>query len=61
MGIYNRDYMKRPSDDDEERASDEDIKLAVIFRRVFKKYPRLLLYLGVALVALVTIAIVVAK
>lgn len=61
MGIRGRDYMKRPSDDDSERASMPDAKLEEFFSTFFQKHPRFALYFGIAVATLVLAAIVLAK
>ena len=61
MGIYNRDYMKRPSDDDEERAYGSDEKLEAFFSGFLRRHPRFFLYFGIGMAALVIGTIVLAK
>jgi len=61
MGIYNRDYMKRPSDDDEERAYGSDEKLEAFFSGFLRRHPRFFLYFGIGLTVVVVAAIVLAK
>jgi hypothetical protein len=61
MGIRNRDYMKRPSDDDGQSGSPSDSKAEELARRFFQKYPRFFLYFGIGLGILIVIALVVAK
>jgi hypothetical protein len=61
MGIYNRDYMKRPSDDDHERASSPDARLEAFFSGFLQKHPRFFLYLGIGILVLAALALVVVK
>jgi len=61
MGIRSRDYMRRPSDDDGERPSPPDNKLEAFLSGFLQRHPRFFVYLGIALVALVVIALLVAK
>jgi hypothetical protein len=59
MGMRDRDYMKRPSDDD--GASGSDSKAEEFAQRFLRKYPRFFLYCGIGLGVLIVIALVVAK
>jgi hypothetical protein len=61
MGIRDRDYMKRPSDDDGENGSSSDSKAEEFASRFLQKHPRFLLYVGIAIGALLIIAFFVAK
>jgi hypothetical protein len=61
MGLQDRDYMKRPADDDAQRAPSLDGKLEEFFSGFLNRHPRFLLLAGVALAFLVVLAIVVAK
>jgi hypothetical protein len=61
MGIKSRDYMKRPSDDDGEGPSTPDNKLEAFLSGFLQRHPRFFVYLGSALVALIIIALLVAK
>jgi hypothetical protein len=61
MGIRDRDYMKRPSDDDAERALSPDAKLEAFLSGFLGRHPRFFLVAGLVLAALVVLAIVVAK
>ena len=60
MGIRDRDYMKRRSDDDFDGPSMES-KAEDIAQRFLNKLPQLLLYGGIGLVILILIALVVLK
>jgi hypothetical protein len=61
MGIQNRDYMKRPSGEDDQRASTSDARLEAIFSGFLQRHPKLFLYAGLSFVVLVVAAIAVAK
>lgn len=61
MGIRSRDYMKRPSDDDGERPSTPDAKFEAFLSGFLRRHPRFFLYLGIALAALILVALLVAK
>jgi hypothetical protein len=67
MGIRDRDYMKRPSDDDDERDSEgehgesPDSKAEEFLSRFLERNPRFLLYVGIGLGALVVVALAAAK
>jgi hypothetical protein len=60
MGIRDRDYMKRRSDDDDD-GSLPDSKAEEIAQKLLSKFPRLLLYCGIGFVILILIALVVFK
>jgi hypothetical protein len=53
--------MKRPSDDDGERPSTPDGKLEAFLSSFLQRHPRFFVYLAIALVALIIIALLVAK
>ncbi len=62
MAIRDRDYMKRPSDDDDgARRSSPDSKVEEVLGRFLQKYPRFLLYLGIGVAGLVVVGLVLAK
>lgn len=61
MGIQSRDYMKRPSEDPGETGSGADMKLEAVLGGFLRRHPRFLVYVGIGLVALIIIALVVAK
>jgi uncharacterized membrane protein YukC len=61
MGIRDRDYMKRPSDDDGQSDSSSESKAEEFVSRFFQKHPRFVLYVGIGLVILIVIALIVAK
>ena len=62
MGIQNRDYMKRPSDDDDDgRASSSDSKLEAWLAGFLRRHPRFFLYVGIALAVLIVVAVIVVK
>src|SRR5688572_17236005 len=49
MGIRNRDYMKRPSDDDDERTSSPESRAEEFAQRVLARSRKLLLIGGIVL------------
>jgi len=53
--------MRRPSDDDAERASSPDAKLEAFLSGFLGRHPRFLLVAGLVLAALVILAIVASK
>ena len=59
MGIQNRDYMKRP-DDDDGRGSSSDSGMEGALSGFLERHPRFFVYVGVGIGVLVVIAIVVA-
>jgi hypothetical protein len=62
MGIQDRDYMKRPRDgDDRPSSSGSGSDAEDTLRRILRKYPRLFLYLAIAIGILFAIAMVAAK
>jgi hypothetical protein len=61
MGIRDRDYMRRPPDDDGQSGSLSDSKAEEFAQRILKKYSRLFLYVGIAIGVLLVIAFIVAK
>ena len=60
MGIQNRDYMKRPSDDDHRRESSSGSGAEEFFAQFLQRHPRFFIYVALGLAALVVVAIVVA-
>ena len=60
MGIRDRDYMKRRSDDDYDGSSTES-KAEEIAQRLLNKSPRLFLYCGIGFVILIVIALIILK
>ena len=61
MGIQDRDYMKRSSDDDRDSGSSSDSRAEEMARRFFKRYPRFFLYCTLGIVILVVATVVVAR
>jgi hypothetical protein len=61
MGILDRDYMKRPSDDDGKNSPSSDSNTEELARKLLKRFPRLLVYFGVFVGILIVIAIIIAK
>jgi hypothetical protein len=57
MGIRDRDYMKRPSDDDDGSSS----KAEEMAQKLLNKFPRFLMYCGIGFVVLIVIALVALK
>jgi hypothetical protein len=58
MGIQNRDYMRRPSDDDRGSSSPDD-QVENFLNNFLKRHPRFFLYVGIGFVALILIALLV--
>ncbi len=61
MGLRDRDYMKRSSDDDAHRASSLDAKLEAWLRGFLDRHPRFFVITGVALAVFIVVAILVGK
>ncbi|HEY6170035.1 MAG TPA: hypothetical protein VI454_18500 [Verrucomicrobiae bacterium] len=62
MGILNRDYMKRSSDDDDDgRGSLSDSKVEAFLSGFLQRHPRFFIYVGIGLGVMVVAAIVVAR
>ena len=61
MGIQNRDYMKRDSDDHDERSSLSDSSAEEFLSRFLQRHPRFFLHVSIGLGILVVIALIVAK
>jgi hypothetical protein len=61
MGIRDRDYMKRPSDEGEERHLSSEGKLEALFNGFFRRHPRLLLVICVIMAVAILAAVIVAK
>ena len=61
MGIRSRDYMKRPSDDDGDQPVTPDNKLEAFLSSFLKRNSRFFIFLTVGLVALIVIALLIAK
>jgi len=53
--------MKRPSDDDDSRASSSESNAEEFVSRFLRRHPRFFVYVGVGLAVLVVAAIIVAK
>jgi hypothetical protein len=60
MGIRDRDYMKRPSDDGGEGSS-PDSKAEEMAQRFLRKFPRFFMYCGIGFVVLILIFLAVLK
>ena len=61
MGLGDRDYMKRPSDDDLRRAASNDARLEAFLSAFLSRHPRFLVVAGVALAVLIVASIIIAK
>jgi hypothetical protein len=62
MGIRDRDYMKRPSDEDDgEGRSSSESKAEEFISRFLQRHPRFFLYVGIGLGVLLVIGVIVAK
>jgi len=61
MGIEDRDYMKRSSDEADRFASSPDDKLEAFFSGFLERHPRFFVHLGIAFVVLIVVALVAAK
>ena len=61
MGIRNRDYMKRPSDGDDERGSSLESRAEEFAQRVLARSRKLLIIGGIILGIVIIIALVMAK
>ncbi len=62
MGIQNRNYMKRPSADDDDRlASSDDSRVEAFLTGFLQRHPRFFIHVGIGLAVLVVVAIVAAK
>jgi hypothetical protein len=61
MGIQDRDYMKKPPDDDGRQFSSADNRLEEFFSGFLARHPRFFLYVGIGLLALVILALVMAQ
>lgn len=57
MGILNRDYMKRPQDDDDRGSASSESKAEEFLSRFLRRHPRFLLCVGIGIAVLVVIAI----
>lgn len=61
MGIHDRDYMKRPSDDEGETSAPSGSKLEAFFSEFLRRHPRLLLIILVTLSVAILLAVVIAR
>jgi hypothetical protein len=61
MGIQDRDYMRRRSDDGGESSSPADSRIEALVSGFLRRHPRFLVYVGVGLGALGLITLIVAK
>jgi hypothetical protein len=60
MGIQNRDYMKRASDERGGPFSSPDDKVEAFLGNFVHKHRRLLIYSGIALAVLIIVAVAIA-
>jgi hypothetical protein len=61
MGIQNRDYMKRPPDDDDRPGSWSESKAEELLTGFLQRHPRFFLYVGVGLAVLIVAAVALAR
>ena len=61
MGIRDRDYMQRPSDDDDERNSSLESRAEEMAQRILVRSRKAILIVGIALVILIVAGLIVAK
>ena len=61
MGIQDRDYMRRPPENDGKYTSSPDSKLEEMFSGFLQRHSKHLLYFGMGLVILFVIALIAAK
>ena len=61
MGLDDRDYMKRASNDEAHGASSPDEKLEAFFSGFLSRHPRFFVVAGVVLAVVIVLAIVIAK
>ena len=59
MGIRDRDYMKRPSDDGGK--GDSSSQAEELAQKFLNKFPRFLMYAGVGLIVLIVIVLIILK
>ena len=58
MGIEDRNYMKRSSDEGDRFASSPDDKLEAFFSGFLEKHPRFFVHLGIAFAVLAIFAVI---
>ena len=61
MGLHDRDYMKRRSDDEAEHGSSPDARFEVYLSRFLGRHPRFIVVAGIVLAGLVGLAILFVK
>lgn len=65
MGIQDRDYMRRPSDEDERRSSrryaSPESQAEELARNLLSKHRKVLIYAGIALGVLIVAALILAS
>ena len=60
MGLDDRDYMRRASNEEAQGASSSDEKLEAFFNGFLSRHPRFLMVAGVAVAVVILLAIVIA-
>jgi len=61
MGLLDRDYMKRPPEEDARPASTPDARLEALLSGFLNRHPRFFLLAGVLLATLILVAILIAR
>jgi hypothetical protein len=61
MGIFNRDYMRRPSDDNGGSSSSPDTEVEAFLGDFLKRHPRFFVCVGLGFVVLIIIALLAVK
>ena len=61
MGVRDRDYMKRPSDDDDEQNSSPESKAEEFAQRVLARSRKALLICGIVLGIVIVVALIVSR
>jgi hypothetical protein len=59
VGIRDRDYMKRPSDDGQGASSNS--KAEEIAQKILSKFPKILMLLGIGLLVIIVVALIILK
>ena len=61
MGLNDRDYMKRPVDDDVTYAAPADERLEAMLSGFLRRHPRFFLYVGIGLVVVIIMTLIIAR
>jgi hypothetical protein len=61
MGVRDRDYMKRPSDDDDERSSSPESRAEEFAQRVLARSRKALLICGIVLGIVIVVALILSR